>query len=176
MQNTWPYRVDGELGRVEFPTYQVWRDETIVYDTVRELFTPLGCWERSQTIGLKELAFIYGMTERSSRNTEPFINRIRHQEGATGSTTLRTSAEREGQQVMACLEQTATEVLLREGFDETGQPLNATPFGQEGLLSPQSRSRRRWRSVRSRLTNARTWSRIRVPMSSAQHDGEYFTR
>jgi len=138
VQNTWPYRVDGELGRVEFPTYQVWRDETIVYDTVRELFTPLGCWERSQTIGLKELAFIYGMTERSSRNTEPFINRIRHQEGATGSTTLRTSAEREGQQVMACLEQTATEVLLREGFDETGQPLNATPFGQEGaVISPE---------------------------------------
>lgn len=139
MQNTWPYRVDGELGRIEFPTYQACQDGTILYDTARELFSPLGCWERYQTIGFKELAFIHGMTERSSRKTETFINRIRHQEGATGSTTLRTSAEREGKQVLACLEQTATDVLLRAGFTETGEPLTATPLGQEevAVLSPE---------------------------------------
>jgi hypothetical protein len=139
VQNTWPYRVDGELGRIEFPAYQVCQDDTILYDTARDLFAPLGCWERYQTIGFKELAFIYGMTERSSRKTETFINRIRHQAGATGSTTLRTSAEREGKQVLACLEQTATDVLLRAGFDESGQPLNATPLGTEevAVISPE---------------------------------------
>jgi hypothetical protein len=130
VRNTWPYRVDGELGRVEFPTYQVCQDDTILYDTPRELFPPLGCWERYETIGFKELAFMYGVTERSCRKTETLLNRIRHQEGATGATTLRTSAEREGKQVMACLERTATTILLREGFDETGQPLRATPFGR----------------------------------------------
>ena len=43
MQNTWPYRVDGELGRVEFPTYRVCQQDTTVYDTAREVFVPLGC-------------------------------------------------------------------------------------------------------------------------------------
>jgi hypothetical protein len=132
--NTRPYRIDGELGRIEFSTYQVCQDDTIQYDTARELFTPLGCWERYQTIGFKELAFMYGMTERSSRKTETFINRIRYQEGATGSTTLRTSAEREGKQVMACLERTTTAILQEEGFDEIGQPLTSMPFGKRKAM------------------------------------------
>ena len=46
VKNTWPYRVDGEVGRFEFPTYRVCRNESILYDTAREGFPPLGCWER----------------------------------------------------------------------------------------------------------------------------------
>ncbi len=122
-QNTWPYRVDGELGRFEFPTYRVCQEDRILYDTAREVFAPLGCWERYGTVGFKEIAFMYGLTEQSCRKTIVLLNRIRHQEGATGATTLRTSAEREGKQVMACLEQTTTAILKREGFDEAGQPL-----------------------------------------------------
>ena len=134
MQNRWPYRVDGEVGRVEFPTYHVCQEDVILYDSAREVFEPLRCWERYETIGFKELAFLHGMTERSSRKTEKLINRIRHQDGATGSTTLRTSAEREGKQVMACLERTATEILVREGFDEAGQPLSETSFGSSNAV------------------------------------------
>lgn len=63
--NRWPYRVDGELGRVEFPTYRVCQGEAVLYDTAREVFVPLGCWERYQTAGFKELAFIHGVTEQS---------------------------------------------------------------------------------------------------------------
>ncbi len=139
MQNTWPYRVDGELGRFEFATYRVSQEESLLYDTAREVFVPLKCWERYETTGFKELACIYGVTERSCRKTETLINRIRHQEGATGSTTIRTSAQREGKQVMACLERTTTEILQQEGFDETGQPLTATLFGkkQAALMSPE---------------------------------------
>ena len=121
-QNTWPYRVDGELGRFEFPTYRVCQQDKILYGSARELFAPLGCWERYETIGFKEIAFMRGLTEQSCRKTAVLLNRIRHQEGATGSTTLRTSAEREGKQVLACLERTTTEILHREGFDEAGQP------------------------------------------------------
>lgn len=131
MENTWPYRVDGELGRFAFATYRVCQEDTILYDTAREVFAPLGCWERYETRGFKELAFMYGVTERSSRKAAKFINRFRHQEGATSSTTLRTSAEREGQQVMACLERTTTAILHREGFDETGQPLTSTVVEQQ---------------------------------------------
>ncbi len=130
MRNTWPYRVDGELGRVEFPTYQVCQDDIILYDTAREFFTPLGGWERYETRGFKELAFMYGVTERSCRQAETLINRVRHQQGAAGATTLRTSAEREGKQVLACLERTTTTILQPEGFDETGQPLPSTTVRQ----------------------------------------------
>jgi len=134
MQNTWPYRVDSELGRFEVVTYRVCQEDSLVYDSAREMFAPLGCWERYETIGFKELAFMHGVTERSCRKTEALLNRIRHQEGATGATTLRTSAEREGKQVMACLERTTTEILHEEGFDKTGQPISATPFGRQDAV------------------------------------------
>ena len=128
MKNPWPYRVDGEVGRIEFPTYRVIQGETVQYDTAREFFAPLGCWERYETSGFKELAFIRGVTEHSYNKTALWLNRIRHQDGATGSTTLRVGAEREGRKVMACLERTTTEILQQEGFDETGQPLSSSPL------------------------------------------------
>ena len=99
--NTWPYRVDGELGRFEFPTYRVCDEQTTLYDTSRELFAPLGCGERYQTSGFKEIAFMRGVTEQSYHKTTTLLNRIRHQEGATSVTTLRASAEREGKKVFS---------------------------------------------------------------------------
>ncbi|MCP3884370.1 MAG: hypothetical protein GY700_02640, partial [Propionibacteriaceae bacterium] len=133
-RNTWPYRVDGELGRFEFPTYRVCQQDTTLYDTAREVFPPLGCWERYETVGLKEIAFMHGVTEQSCRKTTVLINRIRHQADATASTTLRTSAEREGKQVMTCLERTATTILQREGFDETGQPLTQQSLWSQDVV------------------------------------------
>ena len=133
--NTRPYRVDGEVGRFECTTYRVCQEESVVYDSARELFAPLGCWDRYETIGFKELGCMYGMTERSSRKTEKLMNRIRHQHGATGATTLRTSAEREGQKVLACLERTTTEILQEAGFDAAGHPLDTEDFvTQEAVL------------------------------------------
>ena len=137
MKNPWPYRVDGELGRVEFPTYRVCQDETVLYDTAREVFAPLGCWERYQTAGFKEIAFIHGVTEQSYPRTSRLINRIRHQEGATSATTLHASAEREGQQVLAYLDRRTTEILNREGFDDTGHPLGSPlSWTQEAAVLP----------------------------------------
>jgi hypothetical protein len=134
MKNTWPYRVDGEVGRLEFPTYRVIQGETTLYDSARELFTLLGCWERYETSGFKELAFIRGVTEQSYNKTALWLNRIRHQDGATGATTLRVGAEREGRKVMECLERTTTEILTQEGFDDTGQPLNPTPLQTQEIM------------------------------------------
>ncbi len=139
MKNTWPYRVDGELGRFEFPTYRVCQEDTTRYDTARDLFAPLGCWERYQTAGFKEIAFMYGVTEQSYNKTTILLNRIRHQEGATSATTLHASAEREGKQVLACLERTTTAILHREGFDETGQPVTSSPLWSHDavVISPE---------------------------------------
>ncbi len=140
VKNTWPYRVDGEVGRFEFLTYRVCQDKTILYDTSREVFAPLGCWERYQTAGFKEIAFIRGVTEQSCRKTAAFINRIRHQEGATSPTTLRTSAEREGKKVLDCLELTTTEILKREGFDEVGQPVtSSSQWSQDAVVLSAAR-------------------------------------
>jgi hypothetical protein len=133
-QNTWPYRVDGELGRFEFSTYRVCQGDTTLYDTAREVFAPLGCWERYETTGFKEIAFMRGVTEQSYQKTAVLINRIRHQEGATGSTTLRASAEREGKKVMECLKRTTTAILQREGFDETGQPLTPSSLWSQDAV------------------------------------------
>lgn len=128
MRNPWPYRVDGEVGRIEFPTYRVIEGETVRYDTARELFAPLGCWERYETRGFKELAFIRGVTEQSYHKTARWLNRLRHQDGATGATTLRVGAEREGRKVVDGLARTTTEILQQEGFDETGQPVTSSPL------------------------------------------------
>lgn len=40
MKNTWPYRVDGELGRYEFSTYRVCQENRTRDDTAHEVFTP----------------------------------------------------------------------------------------------------------------------------------------
>jgi len=136
-QNPWPYRVDGELGRIEFPTYRVCQQGITLYDTAREIFPPLGCWERYETRGFKELALMYGVTEQSYPKTARWLNRLRHQEGATGATTLWASVVREGKQLEAAFERTTTAILHQAGFDETGQPLTSTLVGrQEGKVIP----------------------------------------
>lgn len=122
-QNPWPYRVDGEVGRIEFPTYRVCQQDTTLYDTAREVFPPLGCWERYETRGFKELALMHGVTEQSYPKTARWLNRIRHQAGATGATTLRASVAREGKKLREAVDRTTAEILRREAFDETGQPL-----------------------------------------------------
>jgi hypothetical protein len=139
IQNTWPYRVDGELGRFEFPTYWVCQQNTIQYDTARDFFPPLGCWERYETRGFKEIALMRGVTEQSYTKTATWLNRIRHQEGATGATTLRTSVEREGKKLREAFERVTSDILRREGFDETGQPIQPTPMWvQEAVvMSPE---------------------------------------
>jgi hypothetical protein len=129
--------VDGELGRFEFPTYRVCQQDTTQYDTAREVFPPLGCWGRYETRGFKEIALIRGVTEQSYRKTATWLNRIRHQEKATGSTTLRASVEREGKKLRAAFEHITTDILRREGFDETGQPLTPIPtWAQDAVVIP----------------------------------------
>lgn len=130
-RNPWPYRVDSELGRIEFLTYRVCQQETTLYDTAREVFPPLGCWERYETRGFKELAMMYGVTEQSYPKTVKWLNRLRHQEGATGATTLRASVAREGRQLQEAFERATTAILRREGFDETGQPLTPSSRGTQ---------------------------------------------
>ena len=83
-----PYRVDGEIGRITFDTY--WVDED---GEVKCAFPTLHAQEWYQTTGFKEVAIAYGSTEKSYRKTTALINRVRHQEDATPSRTLRENTE-----------------------------------------------------------------------------------
>jgi hypothetical protein len=140
VKNRRTYWVDGEIGRFEFSTYQVCEQGETVYNTVGDVFTVLKCWEWYKTTGFQELSLMYGVTEQSYKKTEQLINRVRHQAGATPSTTLRESAEREGTKVLDYLEHTTTDILKDEGFSEIGVPLQDSPIYHHDalVLSPET--------------------------------------
>lgn len=115
--------MDGEVGRFEFVTYSVCQGDKLAYNTAREVFPPLRCWEWYKTRGFKELALIYGATEHSYTKTRTLLNRVRHQDGATPTMTIRESAEREGHKVLACVDRTTTAILPRAGFTDEGRPV-----------------------------------------------------
>ena len=134
------YRVDGEIGRITFESY--WVRQTGEGDvTLSSLFPALHAKEWYRTTGFKELALVYGVTEKSYRKTSVLINRVRHQSGATPHRTLRENAEGEGQRIMAHMEQQATEILHEHAFTSEGTPTtSAVDRGEQALVqlpSPQ---------------------------------------
>jgi hypothetical protein len=126
-----PYRVDGEMGRVTFEVYGI-EDK----DGIGTLFPALGVREWYRTSGFKEIALVYGTTKESYRQAGALINRVRHQENATPFRTLRENTEYEGQQIMAYMEQQATEILDRHGFETTGSPSDeAVDYSEQVLVT-----------------------------------------
>ena len=104
--NATPYRVDGESGRFTFKTHSVISDGQILFYTAGDVFKLLIGKEYYKTVGLKELAFIHGDTEKSFRKTGALINRIRHQEvGGTPFRTLRDNTEKEGNELIDFIEE-----------------------------------------------------------------------
>jgi len=118
-----PYRVDGEVDRITFDSY--WVEQTDQPDIAPSPFPVLHAQEWYRTTGFKEVALAYGTTEESYRQATALINRVRHQEDATPSRTLRENTEAEGRQVMAYLEQQATIILQEHGFSAEGAPTEA---------------------------------------------------
>jgi hypothetical protein len=118
------YRVDGEVGRFEFSTYSICHEDKVLYDS-RELFPALKGKEWYRTRGFKEIALVYGCVEKSYRKTSRWLNRIRHQEGATPHRTLRDAAELEGRALNQLIE-AKTQTILDEH-----------PLSKEGVLSDE---------------------------------------
>jgi hypothetical protein len=116
------YRVDGEVGRITFDTYWV---EPMAGDRDADptpLFSVLRAKEWYRTTGFKEIALVYGTTESSYRQTRALINRVRHQAEATPARTLRENTEREGQEILAHMDQQAEQILDAHGFTPDGAP------------------------------------------------------
>ena len=91
------------------------------YNTARDLFVELNAKEFYRTTGFKEIAMIYGDTERSYRKTAELINRIRYQaQGGTPYRTLQENTEKEGSNVIDYIAEKTRCVLKDNGFDEDG--------------------------------------------------------
>ena len=64
------------------------------------MFPPLTTNEYYRIVGFKEIAMIYGNTEKPYRKTQQLINRIRYQqENGTPYRTLQENTEKEGMRV-----------------------------------------------------------------------------
>lgn len=112
-----PYRVDGEVGRIEFEAAYV--------------NTPMGLQgmlpilkgkERYKSRGFKEIGLVHGTIETSYTKSSRRINRIRHQEGATPARTLRDNSEVEGQAIQQRLSEQTQAVLSDHHFSPQGSP------------------------------------------------------
>ncbi len=93
--------MEGEVGRFEFLMYDV-RDireiEGEVISKHRESFPLLPGKKWYRTRGFKELAYVHGSPHQSYRKTSRWLNRVRHQPGATSARTLQDNTESEGVQ------------------------------------------------------------------------------
>ena len=85
------------------------------------MFVRLRGVEIYKTIGFKDIALIYGDTEKSYQKTARLINRIRHQEqGGTPSRTLHDCTEKEGREALGYIDKKARCILKENGFSEDG--------------------------------------------------------
>jgi hypothetical protein len=91
------------------------------YHTGRDVFAELKAGELYRTMGFKEIAMIYGDTEKSYRKTTLLINRLRHQEKeGTPFRTLQENTEKEGAALLDHIEEKSKSILLENGFTEDG--------------------------------------------------------
>ena len=113
------------------------RDGAVVLDTSRQVFPALTGKQWYRTVGFKEIAIVHGVLDESYRHTAQFINRIRHQPGATAVTTLQDAVESEGSRASKVQAEQAGRIVREQGLDEqTLQPMGEhTPVTAERLPS-----------------------------------------
>lgn len=75
---------------------------------------------------------IYGDTDQSYRKTCDLINRTRHQEGATPTSTLCNNTELEGANIINLIEKKTDKILEKNKFTEDGNPENkSVKYGEQ---------------------------------------------
>ncbi len=122
VENPMPYKVDGEVGRFEFTTHSELDQGGPFYNSARDFFAALKTNEFYRTTGFKEIAMIYGDTEKSFRGTSRLLNRIRYQEEeGTPYRTLQENTEKEGAEILDYISEKAKRTFYETGFSEDGQ-------------------------------------------------------
>ena len=109
------------------------RDGAVVLDTSRQLFPPLTGKQWYRTVGFKQVAIVHGVLAESYRHATQFINRIRHQPGATPVSTLQDAVESEGSRASKAQADQDARVVREQGLDE--QTLQ--PMGEQTAVSPE---------------------------------------
>ena len=118
------YRVDGEVGRFQFETFDVLDSRARIVFRGLDLLPERTGKQWYQTVGFKEFAFLHGVLDRSYRKTDAAINLQRRQlKGGTPLMTLRDTAEAEGAAVLAEIERETQRAFIEHGFTVEGQPL-----------------------------------------------------
>ncbi len=127
VENATVYRVDGEIGRVTFPTYALRKDDQTVWNSVPGVFGAQGPREYYHTESAKELILDLA-SFASYRNTARVFNRIRRSTGKnrTPMTTIASIVYREGLAVQAYLGHFVTSTLARHAFTKEGVPQSTT--------------------------------------------------
>ena len=88
------------MGRLEFLMYDLLDVSGIEEEVIRQhkdLFPRLAGKKWYRTRGFKELAYVHGTPHQSYRKTSRWLNRVRHQSGATSARTLQDSTEAQGE-------------------------------------------------------------------------------
>jgi len=116
------YRVDGEVGRFEFETYDVLdTDGRIAFHGFNTLPIRTGK-QWYQTAGFKKNAILHGALDRSYRKTAVAFNIQRRQvKGGTPLSTLRDAAESQGVAVIAAIEDETQRTFAEHRFTNQGQ-------------------------------------------------------
>ena len=118
-----PYRVEGEVGRFTFKTYDVKGENNEAIFTGISLFPTRKGRQWYPTCGFKEVALMYGASQRSYRQTVKVFNRSRYQEvGGTPLNTLRDVTQSEGLKALDFLTRKVTGIFRKLGFSPAGVP------------------------------------------------------
>jgi len=133
---TTTYRVDGEVGRFTFETHRGVDAAGQVVDT-QALFPTLTGQEWYRTVGFKELGLVHGTVEGSFRHSATWLNRVRHQPEGTPWRTLSHNSAREGEQLLAHLEEHAEHILKTHAFTDTQPPADEQAAYQHQKLVSQ---------------------------------------
>ena len=90
-------------------------------------------------MGFKEIAMIYGDTDKSYRKTGKLINRIRYQQkGGTPYRTLQENTEKEGSKLLNYVEEKTKRLLKDNGFTDDGICLESNDnYNDETQVLPE---------------------------------------
>ena len=116
------YRVEGEIGRFDFPLYEAVDESRRVVCRGVAFFPKRRPQEWHKTEGFREEALCLEASKRRYRDNTAHLNRYRRQpQGGTPVTTLQDNAQKEGSRVLSFLERHSQSVLQAHGFDAEGQ-------------------------------------------------------
>ena len=111
------YGIDCEIGQIDSIAYKLKNGKKTTYDTGSDFFEATASRERFKSNCLEELMLRFASIA-STRDSTELINRIRHEDKGTITTTYRNFVESEGTNIQASIEEKCTDTLRANGFKE----------------------------------------------------------